>query len=154
MNETTSLLDIMPILQQLFIAVGLGFVIGVERELAHRAAGVRTHSLVSLGDALFSIMSTEMVGAGGDQTIAPSIVSGIGFLGAGLIIFHGNKLQGLTTAAGIWVAAAIGMAVGFKLYALAIVATILTIGIFAVLYPIEHRFISRIANNNGNSKED
>ncbi len=138
------------LLHQLLLAIGLGFLIGAEREIAHKSAGIRTHTLVALGAALFTVISSQFPGVSQDPTkIAAAIVSGIGFLAGGLIIFHDSKVQGLTTAAGLWVAAGIGMAVGFKLYALAIVATLLTLFIFIVLYPIEHRFIARI-----NPKED
>ncbi len=142
------------VLGQLLLAITLGFALGVERELAHKSAGVRTHTLVALGSALFSIISQVVTPAGTDPTrIASQIVVGIGFLGGGLIIFRDQKLQGLTTAAGIWVAAAIGMAVGFKLYALAVAAAVLTLLVFIVLYPLESRFIDKIAGEDRQSNE-
>ncbi len=132
---------------QLFLATILGLSIGIEREIANKFAGMRTHSLVTMGATLFTIASasfgsTPFV----DPTrIAAQIVTGIGFLGAGLIFFHRSRVHGLTTAAGVWVAAAIGMAVGFKLYAISIFATVLTILVFVVLWPIEEKFIKRFS---------
>ncbi len=135
--------------KQLLLAIGLGFILGVERELAHKSAGVRTHTLVALGSALFSMMSVILGTPYGNPTqIASQVVVGVGFLGAGLIVVHNSKVQGLTTAAGVWVAAAIGMAVGLGLNNLALISTLLTVIIFVILWPIEHRFIEKIARIN------
>lgn len=118
---------------QLAIASALGFAIGLEREHRRKAAGMRTFALVCLGSALFTILSIDGMRllapeSGYDPSrIAAQIVVGIGFIGAGLIFLHGNKVQGLTTAAALWVAAAIGMAVGIQLYAVALTATVLTL---------------------------
>src|SRR3989304_1086875 len=101
---------------QLTLAVLLGAAIGLERQLARKTAGMRTFALVSVGAALFSIISKyafrEFWGLPGfdPSRIASQVVVGIGFLGAGLIILRQDKIQGLTTAAGLWVSAAIGMA--------------------------------------------
>lgn len=131
---------------QLLLAVLLGSLIGIEREIAHKSAGMRTHALVSLGSALFSVVSQSVIGPNVDPTrIAAQVVTGIGFLGAGLIVFDKSKVKGLTTAAGVWVASAIGVAVGFKLYDTAVFATILTILVFLVLWPLERNFIKRFA---------
>lgn len=135
---------------QLFLAVVLGGAIGIERELAHKTAGLRTFALVSMGSALFAIISkyafTEFWGVPGfdPSRIASQVVVGIGFIGAGLIFLKQNQIQGLTTAAGLWVSAAIGLAVGFQLYTIAIFATILTIVILLVLWLVEHRLIERV----------
>lgn len=134
------------IFRQLFLSLVLGASIGVEREIAHKSAGIRTHALVALGSTLFTIISQALSGANIDPTrIAAQIVTGIGFLGAGLIVFDKTKLKGLTTAAGIWTASAIGMAVGFNMNAVAVFSTFLTILIFVVLWPIERRFIKKFA---------
>ncbi|MBI4992379.1 MAG: MgtC/SapB family protein [Candidatus Harrisonbacteria bacterium] len=134
------------IFRQLFFAVLLGSAIGVERELAHKSAGMRTHALVALGSTLFTIISQALSGPYIDPTrIAAQIVTGIGFLGAGLIVFHGERVQGLTTAAGVWVASAIGMALGFHMYTVSIFTTVLTILVFAILWPIERKFVKRFA---------
>lgn len=125
---------------RLLIALLLGMVIGTERVWAHKTAGMRTYALVSMGSALFVIISNEMVkyytGFSGLNPImmVSQIVVGIGFLGAGLIFTKDSKLMGLTTATSIWVCAGIGMAAGFKLYNIAIVATLLTLFIFIVLW--------------------
>lgn len=135
---------------QLVLAVVLGAFIGLERELARKTAGMRTFALVSLGAALFSIISKyafkEFWGVPGfdPSRIASQVVVGIGFLGAGLIILRQEKVRGLTTAAGMWVSASIGMAVGFRLYSIAVFATILTILVFLLLWIIEHKLVRRI----------
>lgn len=132
--------------RQLFLAVVLGAAIGVEREIAHKSAGMRTHALVALGSALFTIISQTLSGPYIDPTrIAAQIVTGIGFLGAGLIVFDKSKLKGLTTAAGVWTASAIGMAVGFHMNEVAVFASLLTVLVFVVLWPIERRFIKKFA---------
>jgi putative Mg2+ transporter-C (MgtC) family protein len=128
---------------RLLIALLLGMIIGTERVWAHKTAGMRTYALVSMGSALFVIISNEIVkyytGFSGLNPImmVSQIVVGIGFLGAGLIFTKDSKLMGLTTATSIWVCAGIGMAAGFKLYNIAIVATLLTLFIFIVLWFVE-----------------
>lgn len=145
---------------QLALAVLLGAVIGLERELARKTAGMRTFALVAMGAALFSIISKygfpEFLGVPGfdPSRIASQIVVGIGFLGAGLIILRQEKVRGLTTAAGLWVSAAIGMAVGFELYAIAVFATVLTILIFLVLWTIEHRLIKHLPYERSGDDDD
>lgn len=133
------------IIARLFVALILGMIIGIERVWAHKTAGMRTYALVSMGAALFIIIS-EMVaikylGVGGfDPTrIASQIIVGVGFLGTGLIFSKESKLMGLTTATGLWVSAGIGMAVGFELYNIAIIATFLTLFIFIVLWFVEEQ---------------
>jgi putative Mg2+ transporter-C (MgtC) family protein len=124
-------------LLRLVIAAGLGGAVGFERELRDREAGIRTHLLVSLGSALFTIISAygfhEFLAGGGaivradPSRIAAQIVTGIGFLGAGAIIRDGMSVRGLTTAATLWVVAAIGMACGAGYYWPAAAATVLTL---------------------------
>ena len=131
---------------QLILAVVLGSLMGFERRLAHKTAGMRTFALVTLGAAVFSIMSQSVGDAG---RIASGIVTGIGFLGAGLIILRHNngeeeRVWGLTTAAGLWVAAAVGMAIGFRYYEVAILTALLTIFVFAVMWIFEERFVDSI----------
>lgn len=130
---------------RLVVAMVLGLLIGGERLFMHKEvgvkthAGIKTHALVSLGAAVFVIVS-EMIAikysyiGGFDPTrIASQIVVGIGFLGAGSIIFHDSRLIGLTTASGLWVTAGIGMAVGFGFYSLAIIAALLTLFVLVVV---------------------
>ena len=131
---------------QLFLAVTLGAIIGVERELAHKPAGVRTHALVALGSALFTVLSAYAVKGvpGMDPTrIAAQIVTGVGFMGAGLIVFNESRVRGLTTAAGLWAAAAIGMAVGFRMYMVAAFATMLTLVVFVLFWWFENIIVKR-----------
>ena len=128
---------------QLLLAVILGIAIGLERELAHKTAGMRTFAMVSLGSCLFSIISQGIMGAD-PARIAAQIVVGIGFLGAGSIIFRERHVQGLTTAAGLWAVAAIGMAVGFKLYLISIFAAALILLILTIFWGFEQRIVSKI----------
>lgn len=128
---------------QLFIALVLGALLGIERVMAHKTAGMRTYALVSMGAALFVIVSQyvgDMANASSFviMQIPAAIVTGIGFLGAGLIIFKDDKLSGLTSAAGLWVTAGIGIAIGFKFYFIAFVSTLLTLLIFTVLWYVEN----------------
>jgi putative Mg2+ transporter-C (MgtC) family protein len=135
----------MDIVLRLFIALILGMIIGTERVWAHKTAGMRTYALVSMGSALFVVISNEMIkyyaGFSGMNPlmIVSQIVVGIGFLGAGIIFNKDSKLVGLTTATGLWVSAGIGMASGLGLFKIAIIATILTLFIFVVLWYIEER---------------
>ncbi len=117
------------IIARLVVALALGGAIGAEREYRSKDAGFRTHFLVALGSALFTIVSMHGFLEGGADTsrVAAQIVSGIGFLGAGTIIFQRNIIRGLTTAAGLWVTAAVGMACGTGLYALAVITTLLVL---------------------------
>ena len=141
-------------LLRLAVAGGLGAAVGFERELRDREAGIRTHLLVSLGSALFTIVSAfgfhEFLTNGGsivraDPTrIAAQIVTGIGFLGAGAIIREGLSVRGLTTAATLWVVAAIGMASGAGYYGPAVATTVLTILALWPLRLIAYRMIERI----------
>lgn len=101
--------------------------VGFERELAHKPAGLRTHMLVCLGSCLFTLISLEF--AIDPARIASGIVAGIGFIGAGAIIAEPDRVVGITTAASLWVTAAIGLTVGIGSYMLAFVATLLAISV-------------------------
>lgn len=105
----------------LFLAIALGFMIGAEREARGKDAGISTHTLVIAGAMLFTFMSMT-VDPASKSRIAAQIVSGIGFLGAGLIIKEGASVKNLTTAASIWFAGAIGMAIGFGYPVIAVVS--------------------------------
>lgn len=107
-------LDFHPqMLLRLVVAAVLGALVGYERERSGKPAGVRTHGMVSLGAALFTLVSVQGFGGAGDPArVAAQVVTGIGFLGAGAILHAGGSVHGLTTAASLWVTAAIGMAVG------------------------------------------
>ena len=127
------------IICRLLIAIVLGMFIGAERVLVHKEAGMKTHALVSLGAALFIIISEYLsvmysgVSGYNPAMIASNIIVGIGFLGAGSIIFQGTRLKGLTTASGLWVTAGIGMAAGYGLFSLAIITTALILMIFVLM---------------------
>jgi putative Mg2+ transporter-C (MgtC) family protein len=120
---------------RLAIGLVLGALIGFEREMHRQPAGFRTHSLVALGSALFTVISAYgFTGPTIDPTrIAAQIVSGIGFIGAGTILQHRGSVRGLTTAASLWSVAAIGMAAGAGMVALAIVGALLILVVLSVL---------------------
>jgi putative Mg2+ transporter-C (MgtC) family protein len=127
------------VILRLVLALGLGLLIGTERLLVREAAGMKTHALVSLGAAVFIIIS-EMISnkyggiLGFDPSrIASQVIVGIGFLGAGSIILQGSRLVGLTTAGGLWVTAGIGMACGFGFFSLAMIITVLVLFILIVI---------------------
>lgn len=122
-------MDVIDLSIRLVVALLLGGLIGIEREFRAKAAGFRTHFLVSVGSALFCVVSQygfgeEMKDA---SRVAAQVVSGIGFLGAGMIIFQKNVIRGLTTAAGLWVTAAIGLACGAGMLLMAVIATALVL---------------------------
>ena len=142
------------VVSQLALAAALGAMIGFERELREREAGLRTHLLVCLGSALFTIISAygfhEFLTSGGavvrtDPTrIAAQIVTGIGFLGAGAIIRQGISVRGLTTAATLWAVAAIGMAAGTGYYAVGVGAAVLVLISLGPLKLISTRLVARV----------
>ena len=130
---------------RLLTAAFLGSLLGLERSIAGKHAGMRTYALVSLGSALFvgvgTIGSFQLLSSFpgiNPLQIAGSVVLGVGFLGTGLSVFRGEHPVELTTATGLWVAAGVGMACGFGLYEVAIATTILGLLIFSVLARIEH----------------
>jgi putative Mg2+ transporter-C (MgtC) family protein len=146
-------------LLRLALAAILGGLIGVERELREREAGLRTHLLVSLGSALFTIVgaygfhaflaSGQSVVRADPTRIAAQIVTGIGFLGAGAIIRQGLSVRGLTTAATLWVVAAVGLAAGAGYYSAAVISTAL---VLLALYPLRimaYRILRRFRPEDG-----
>ncbi len=122
----------------ILLAAFLGGIIGLERELRGKPAGLRTNILISLGSCVFTLISISLSGSDSGR-IAAQIVTGIGFLGAGAIIHSGTGTHGLTTAAGIWIVASIGMACGAGFYFLAVTASVLTLIVLLVLPPFEKR---------------
>lgn len=113
-------------LARLVVAVVLGGLVGYERERAAKPAGVRTQGMVSLGAALFAVISLDGFGERGDPArVAAQVVTGVGFLGAGAILHQRGNVQGLTTAASLWVTAAIGLAVGVGMIFMALGTTLL-----------------------------
>ena len=118
------------------VAVVLGFAIGFERKLRYKEAGIRTHAIVCVGAALIMVVSKyAFAGMDADASrVAAQIVSGVGFLGAGIIMLRGQKMHGLTTAAIIWCTAAIGMCCGTGMYILATVCALLVIIVQLILH--------------------
>jgi putative Mg2+ transporter-C (MgtC) family protein len=145
------------VILRLSIAALLGGIVGLERERLEWAAGLRTHMLVSLGSALIMIVSafgfSDILSSGSQaivldpSRVAAQVVSGIGFLGAGTILFFKQQvIRGLTTAASLWTVAGIGLAVGGGLYFAAIFTTVLVIIILGLIKPLERRFFRRHLN--------
>ena len=130
---------------RIFVAGLLGGAIGFEREFRSKEAGVRTHFIVALGSALFMIISQyAFTGQFDHARVAAQVVSGIGFIGAGVIIFQKNVVRGVTTAAGLWVAAAIGLACGAGMYAVAIAAMLMTIICLETMHIITNKYSEKI----------
>jgi len=131
------------------VALGLGALLGLERTFAGKRAGMRTYAMVSLGSAVFILISENVIAIYGNPSVisplalASSVISGIGFIGAGLLIFHtpDNKVTGLTTAAGLWVAAGIGIAAGFGFFTLALIGAISALIVFLLFWFIERGFL-------------
>jgi len=140
--------DIVPVL----LAVGCGAVIGLERQLKHKPAGLRTNILICLGAAVFTIISERMAGEQDSITrIAAQIVTGVGFLGAGAVIQDRGGVHGLTTAATIWLVASIGMACGARFYSLAVITTVIAIVVLMGLGQVDKHI--GVGRDNGQRKE-
>src|SRR5688572_24530908 len=137
------------LIRRLLTAALLGALMGFEREIKQKSAGLRTNILIAVGSALFTLMSYELAAevTGGDPgRVAAQIVTGIGFLGAGAIMRTGSGVQGLTTAATVWVNAAVGVAAGGGEYHLAFIATGVTLAALLVLQPLEAAIAKRYGN--------
>ena len=138
---------------KLLLALILGLALGFERTIAGKTAGMRTYALVAMGSCLLIIVSQSVtvsyIGSANFDPLrmAAGIVMGIGFICGGLIVFLDKQLTGLTTAAGMWVATAIGIAVGYGLFTLAIFATILTLVTFTLLFKVEES-VRKFSNEN------
>jgi putative Mg2+ transporter-C (MgtC) family protein len=143
--------------RRLLTAALLGGLLGLERETRSKPAGLRTNILISIGSAIFTMMSIELGGTGGtgadESRVASQIVVGVGFLGAGAIMRHGTDIAGLTTAAAIWVNAAIGVTAGTGHYQQAFIATIVTLVVLLALQPVEW-FIARASRRKDDSGTD
>lgn len=146
---------------KLFTALVLGMLLGIERAIVGKTAGMRTYGLVTLGSALFVIVGV-MAGGGFDGgqgsveslRLTAQIITGIGFLGAGLIFFQGGKINGVTTAAGIWVAAGVGMAIGYGYFVLAFATTILALLVFTLLWHLENSLKNFAHHDDGNRDKE
>jgi len=141
----------MEIICQLLIAAALGALVGLEREIRRKGAGIRTYSLVTLGTCLFTVISFLLYETFALQTstsfdasrIIQAVAIGIGFIGAGVIFHQGPSVVGLTTAAGLWVSAGIGIAVGIKQYILASVVTCIALLILIFFEGVEELIFKR-----------
>jgi putative Mg2+ transporter-C (MgtC) family protein len=136
---------------QAMLAAFLGGLIGLEREYKGKAAGLRTYSLVCLGSAFFTLIAFEFCSSfSGNQGVSldliriiQAIAIGIGFIGGGLIVFRESHVEGLTTAAGLWMVAAIGVAIGARFYFPAVFVAFLTIGILAGVRLAEEKWFNK-----------
>jgi putative Mg2+ transporter-C (MgtC) family protein len=135
-------------LMRVLLAAVLSAAIGVEREYHQKPAGLRTNMLIGIGSTLFTLVSVGFASGGSSDRVAAQIVTGIGFLGAGAILRGDHTVHGLTTAATIWVNAAIGMTVGAGAYRVAVGTTAMTLFVLAALPPIEG-FFERWAHRRG-----
>lgn len=137
--------ETLDIVTRLSVAMFLGMCIGGERMLAGKTAGMRTYALVSMGSALFLIIAGLAAGAGKNfdtsaaARIIAAIVTGVGFLGSGLVFKSEKGLVGITSASGLWVSTGIGMAAGLGLTHIAIIATVFTLFIFIAIYALQKR---------------
>lgn len=123
------------VLLDLLLSVVLGFIIGFERKLRLKEAGIRTHTIVCVGSALMMMISKYAFGGDADSArVAAQIVSGVGFLGAGMIVYKQHEVHGLTTAAGVWATAGVGMACGGQLYIIAVGATAILVIVQYILH--------------------
>lgn len=140
------------ILFRMFMSVILGFALGLEREMTNKHAGLRTHILVCLGSAVFTLLSiyafptaidsTHPQAFGDPARIAAQILTGIGFIGGGTVLRHGSSVYGLTTAATLWIAAAIGMACGSGMIRIGVIATLFSVGVLVLIRSFEKNVLS------------
>ena len=121
----------------LLLSVFLGFLIGLERESKHSSVGTRTISLIMLGSCIYTLISIHYFNSDPTRVIA-QIVSGIGFIGAGIIFKSGINIIGLTTASTVWTSSAIGVLVGLELFQLAVISTLLVLGINILFKYFKH----------------
>ncbi len=132
---------------RIMLAAVLGAMLGLERELNGHEAGLRTNIIITVSSCLFTYLGLEafpLVGAARDPArVAAQIVSGVGFLGAGALLQTRNKIRGMTTAAAIWLAAAIGMGVGAGAYFAAAFTTLVALGVLSLLHPVSKRLEAR-----------
>lgn len=133
---------------QVVVAVVLGGFVGWEREWHAREAGIRTYGAVSLGACVFALLSTHVTTGNNPHVIAAGVVTGIGFLGAGVILRDQGSVVGLTTAATLWATAAIGLATGYRMYTLAVLVSFIVFGLLALHHiPGWHRLKQSTADS-------
>lgn len=117
---------------RVLIAVALGGFVGWERERHGRAAGVRTYGAVSLGACVFALIATHITGGNNPHVVAAGVVTGVGFLGAGVIMKDQGSVVGLTTAATLWATASVGLAIGYGMYTLGILVSLILFGLLSL----------------------
>lgn len=141
------------VLERIMASVLFGFGLGLERELTNKHAGLRTHILVCMGSCVFTVLSISafpaaVYGSHGDPArIAAQVLTGIGFIGGGTVLRHGSSVYGLTTAATLWVAAAIGMACGAGSMGIALLATLLSVGVLVFIRIFETNVLTTSTKN-------
>jgi putative Mg2+ transporter-C (MgtC) family protein len=147
-----------PVMIKILFSAFLGGLIGIERELHRHEAGLRTHILVCLGSTLIMLTSTHVFDIYKDvapvdpSRIAASVVTGIGFIGAGAIIRYGMAVKGLTTAASLWVASAVGLAIGCDFYFAAVFTTLVVLAVLLFLRKFESVLLRKREVENGDDK--
>lgn len=139
---------------QLLLAGLLGGIIGLDRERKQRDAGLRTHTLVGIGACLFTVLSILAFPGSDPGRVASQILPGIGFLGAGTVLKYGRNIHGLTTAASIWITAAVGMAVGVGAWFLAICGTLLIWFVLAIIRRFEDDKLRQDAAQHGDDQPE
>jgi len=138
-------MQILDILLKLIIAAVLGGFVGIEREMFRKPAGIRTHILVSVGSCLMMLLSKSFssIPEADPSRIAAGVVTGIGFLGAGIIMHYRGNIKGLTTAASLWIVCGIGLAVGFGYWSGAIIATLIVLFVLTFLKSFRNKVFRR-----------
>lgn len=134
--------EILIITAKILLAIVLGGLIGLERETLGKPAGSRTYALIALGSCLLTILAVQGFSQypnSSPTVMVSSIISGLGFLGAGVIIFHKEKLEGLTTAAALWAIAAVGIAIGIGWYTIALIVSVLMFLLLFIVRKIEYK---------------
>jgi putative Mg2+ transporter-C (MgtC) family protein len=140
------------IVLRLLLAAGIGGLLGAERELRRKSAGFRTNILIAIGSCVFTIVGLSF-SSGDPSRVTAQIVTGIGFLGAGAILHSGGTVQGMTTAAMIWVNAALGAAAGLGHFHLVLLAGALTLAVLLILGPLERTIERSVAEERAASGE-
>ena len=147
------------LLKRILLAIILGFVIGIEREMTNKSAGLRTNILVCIGSCLFTILSLygfsnalSVYPMGDPARVAAQILTGIGFIGGGTVLRHGTSVFGLTTAATLWVTASVGMACGCGKFDIAVLCTVLSVATLTLIRIFEKQCIPKTQKNNKDVK--
>ena len=149
---TTDIQEAQTIIIRILVSLVLGVIIGIERGISHKTVGFRTVSLVCVGSTAFTLISIYGFQGVDTSRVAAQIITGIGFLGAGAILHKGYITKGLTTAAALWVSAAVGMACGTGMFVLAFIVTLMSLILLWVLKPFKIHLDRMLDSENGNGK--